>query len=230
MTARNKDILNEQIAYYSARAPEYDEWFLRRGRYDRGNDHRRAWFAEVAKLEAALAKANPGGQVLELACGTGQWTRQLAARADFVSAIDASPEVLRLNRERSGSQNVEYIKADLFAWKPSRTYDFVFFGFWLTHVPPELFSPFWSLVQSSLRPGGTAFFIDDNTRNPQIAARDHQLPEAVVERRLNDGRRFHVVKVFYEPAALQIRLAALGWDGFVRSTGEFFIYGSVSRR
>jgi demethylmenaquinone methyltransferase/2-methoxy-6-polyprenyl-1,4-benzoquinol methylase len=228
MTAINKDILDEQIAYYSARAPEYDEWFLRLGRYDRGDDHRRAWFAEVTKLETALTEANPGGQVLELACGTGQWTRQLAARADAVTAIDASSEVLRFNRERVGLANVEYILADLFAWKPSRTYDFVFFGFWLTHVPPELFSPFWSLVQSSLRPGGMAFFIDDNTHNREV-----QLPEGedvVMERRLNDGRRFRVVKVFYEPAVLQRQLAVLGWDGFVRSTGEFFIYGCVTQR
>jgi len=48
--------------------------------------------------------------------------------------------------------------------------------------------------------------------------------------RLNDGRRFHVVKVFYEPDVLQSRLAALGWGGFVRSTREFFIYGCVARR
>ena len=39
-------LLDEQIEYYRARAPEYDEWFFRRGRYDRGEGHRRAWFAE----------------------------------------------------------------------------------------------------------------------------------------------------------------------------------------
>lgn len=29
-------ILREQIDYYRSRAAEYDEWFLRTGRYDRG--------------------------------------------------------------------------------------------------------------------------------------------------------------------------------------------------
>lgn len=29
------DILQQQIAYYRARAGEYDEWFYRIGRYDR---------------------------------------------------------------------------------------------------------------------------------------------------------------------------------------------------
>jgi hypothetical protein len=29
-------ILREQADYYRARAPEYDQWWLREGRYDRG--------------------------------------------------------------------------------------------------------------------------------------------------------------------------------------------------
>ena len=48
-----------------------------------------------------------------------------------------------------------------------------------------------------------------------------------MERRLNDGRQFRVVKVFYEPAVLQEQLAQFGWQGSVRSSGEFFIYGSA---
>lgn len=34
------DILQEQIQYYRDRASEYDEWFFRQGRYDRGEAHR----------------------------------------------------------------------------------------------------------------------------------------------------------------------------------------------
>ena len=64
----------EQLTYYRARAAEYDEWFLRRGRYDRGDEHRRLWFDEVAAVEAALIDAHPAGDILELACGTGLWT------------------------------------------------------------------------------------------------------------------------------------------------------------
>jgi hypothetical protein len=40
------ELLSEQLAYYHARANEYDEWFLRQGRYDRGPDHRTAWFRQ----------------------------------------------------------------------------------------------------------------------------------------------------------------------------------------
>jgi demethylmenaquinone methyltransferase/2-methoxy-6-polyprenyl-1,4-benzoquinol methylase len=40
-------ILANQIEYYRARAGEYDQWFLRQGRYDRGPSDNADWFREV---------------------------------------------------------------------------------------------------------------------------------------------------------------------------------------
>jgi demethylmenaquinone methyltransferase/2-methoxy-6-polyprenyl-1,4-benzoquinol methylase len=36
----DRQLLDQQMAYYHARGPEYDEWFLREKRYDRGPAHR----------------------------------------------------------------------------------------------------------------------------------------------------------------------------------------------
>lgn len=225
----DRELLDEQVSYYRARAAEYDEWFFRQGRYDHGEAHRRAWFAEIAEVEAALRDARPHGQVLELACGTGLWTRRLVESAAHVTAIDVSPEVLQLNRERLASGRVRYVQADLFSWQPNESFDFVFFGFWLSHVPPERFEAFWSQVRSALKSGGFVFFVD-NANDPEVAARDHAFPGAgdfVMERKLNDGRRFRVVKVLYEPPTLHRRLEALGWRGYVRTPGRYFIYGCL---
>lgn len=232
MKRSDRDLLDTQIAYYRARAPEYDEWFFRLGRYDHGEVHKRAWFSELARVEAALGEARPAGRVLELACGTGLWTRHLARTAASVTAVDASPEVLETNRRRVASPQVEYVQADLFDWEPRAPFDFVFFGFWLSHVPPPRFEEFWAGVRQALRPGGRVFFVD-NARNPAVAAADHALPASgsfVMERRLNDGRHFRVVKVFYEPEALRVQLESLGWRGRVRSSGQFFVYGSLTAR
>ncbi len=35
-TPPDDELLGEQAAYYRARAPEYDDWWQRTGRYDRG--------------------------------------------------------------------------------------------------------------------------------------------------------------------------------------------------
>jgi demethylmenaquinone methyltransferase/2-methoxy-6-polyprenyl-1,4-benzoquinol methylase len=227
----DRNLLDEQIAYYRARAPEYDEWFFRQGRYDRGEAHRLLWQAEVTEIEAALREAGPSGRVLELACGTGLWTRRLVESADEVTAIDSSPEVIEINRDRVGSDCVRYVEADLFTWSPARAFDFVFFGFWLSHVPPDRFESFWATVHAALKPGGLVFFVD-NANDPDVTARDHVFPagdSVVMDRSLNDGRPFRVVKVLYDPAELQERLAGLGWHGYVRTSGRFFVHGSVRR-
>jgi demethylmenaquinone methyltransferase/2-methoxy-6-polyprenyl-1,4-benzoquinol methylase len=223
-----RQVLDEQIAYYRARAGEYDEWFFREGRYDRGPEHRAAWFREVAAVEAALKAANPRGDVLELACGTGLWTRHLLETAERITAVDASPETIAVNRERTRSDRVEYVGADIFSWTPPRQFDFALFTFWLSHVPTSRFASFWAMLARALRPGGRVFFIDSLLQQDSTA-RDHASIDdsGIVRRKLNDGREFDIVKIFYEPGDLGRRLAALGWRGDVRGSGRFFVYGSV---
>jgi demethylmenaquinone methyltransferase/2-methoxy-6-polyprenyl-1,4-benzoquinol methylase len=64
-------LLEGQLGYYRARAEEYDEWFLRTGRYDRGSEWNRRWFLELERVRQELDRFGPAGRVLELACGTG---------------------------------------------------------------------------------------------------------------------------------------------------------------
>ena len=122
-------IIAEQIAYYRARAPEYDEWFNRRGRYDRGPAHRAEWFQEINIIKTALQPLIRGKRILELACGTGLWTHYLAEESKRVEAVDASPEAIAINRDRQRTANVEYSVADIFEWKPKTTFDLVLFLF-----------------------------------------------------------------------------------------------------
>ena len=165
-------ILREQATYYRERAPEYDDWWFRRGRYDRGPAANDAWLHEVAELERFVDAHAPLGHVLELACGTGLWTARLAAGAESLTALDASPEVQAIARERVPGRRVRFVQADLFEWEPSERYDTCFFGFWLSHVPEDHFDAFWGKVARSLRPGGRVLFID-SLRSPLSAAWDN---------------------------------------------------------
>jgi 2-polyprenyl-3-methyl-5-hydroxy-6-metoxy-1,4-benzoquinol methylase len=222
-------LIDEQRAYYRARASEYDAWFLRQGRYDRGEAHATQWFTEVARLEHALDAFKPEGDILELACGTGWWTERLAHYGVSLTAVDASPEVIALNRARLPEANITYVEADLFDWQPERTFDTVFFSFWLSHVPPEHFAGFWETVRRCLKPEGRVFLIDSRYEQASLA-RDHVLNGAdatTVTRRLDDGRAFDIVKVFYEPESLAAQLAGLGWKAHIRQTETFFLYGEA---
>jgi 2-polyprenyl-3-methyl-5-hydroxy-6-metoxy-1,4-benzoquinol methylase len=145
-------------------------------------------------------------------------------------AIDASPEVLAVNRARTAAPHVEYIESDIFAWRSDERFDVVFFSFWLSHVPVDRFDGFWAQVRSLLAPGGIAYLID-SAFDRTSTAKDHVLSDAgVVTRKLNDGREFRVVKLFYDPGELNVRLAALGWNAAIAGTTRYFIHGHASPR
>jgi ubiquinone/menaquinone biosynthesis C-methylase UbiE len=226
--ANHGDALEEQLDYYRARAGEYDQWWLRQGRYDRGPELNARWKREAAEISSVLTTFRPSGNVLEIACGTGNWTEQLLPFAWKLTALDGSAEMLAINAGRMRSDKVRYVEANVFEWKPGELFDTVFFSFWLSHVPPERFDDFWKLVRSCLAPGGRVFFVD-SLRDPNSTATDHQLPgeESIVSlRRLNDGSEYQVFKVFYEPEELVLRLREAGWEFEMKTTESYFLYGS----
>lgn len=225
-------IMNEMADYYRARAPEFDDWFYRRGRYSLGAEGDACWFAEVAEVFVALDALKIEGDILELAAGTGIWTERLARTARSITAIDVSAEVLAINRAKVASDCVSYVLADLFTWQPDRTFDAVVFGYWLSHVPYEHLDAFLSTCTMALRPSGTIFFADaprsreSTAAHLQVAAANPQ----VVIRSLDDGRSFQIVKNCYEPAELTERCVRAGLDVTVRQTSTHFIYGMGTRR
>jgi SAM-dependent methyltransferase len=192
------DLLAQQREYYRHRAPEYDQWWQREGRYATGDPEEKArWFADVAEVQRALDAYGPVGDVLELAAGTGWWTQRLTRHARHVTAVDANDETLRINRDRTHGP-VSYVQADLFTWTPPpAAFDTVFFAYWLSHVPDDRLDAFWSMVASALRPGGRVFLVD--SYHPRRTTGDVQ------QRRLNDGREFHIVKRFWQPDELAAR-------------------------
>jgi len=203
-------LLDEQVAYYRANAPEYEEHALP--------------FAGGDELTAALDAFGPTGSVLELACGTGLWTGRLLRHATDVTALDASQEMLAVASGRHAGDRVRFMEADIFGWQPDRRYDVVFFGFFLSHVPIERFESFWSLVAGCLRPGGRVFFVDDAYRTAGELIEGEA--SSTIRRRLNDGTSYRIVKVPHRPAELENRLARAGWQVSVTATSGPFFWGA----
>lgn len=217
--------LQDQIDYYRARAAEYDEWFYRIGRYNHGDEENQRWFADADQVRRELHSLPHMQNVLELAAGTGIWTQELVKLADHVTVVDASPEMIGINQAKVQSDAVTYLQADLFNWQPDTQYDMVFFGFWLSHVPAERLADFLAMVARALKPGGH-FFMVDSRRADRSSAKDHIIPEegTTMKRKLNDGREYEIVKIFYDPDALQAALAAAGIQAEPKLTPTFFLY------
>lgn len=211
--AESRDILEEQVSYYRALAPDY---------LDQGLD-----LPGGEELVAALEAFRPTGSVLELACGPGVWTGQLLRFADELTAVDASPEMLALAKARIDDERVRFVEADLFGWMPDRRYDVVFMGFWISHVPLERFESFWSFVADCLSRRGRVFFMDDRYRTADELIEG---PESqAIQRRLDDGTAYRIIKVPHEPADLERRLRKLGWDIAVSPTAGPFYWGAGSK-
>lgn len=91
--------------------------------------------------------------VLEVGCGAGAFTGLLAARARRVTALDLSPQMLRLARSRTaGRANVDYVLGDVMRLPlPAGAYDCVVSIATLHHLP---LARALGKMKDALRPGG----------------------------------------------------------------------------
>jgi demethylmenaquinone methyltransferase/2-methoxy-6-polyprenyl-1,4-benzoquinol methylase len=135
--------------------------------------------------------------------------------------------MLAIASARVGKERVRFMSADLFNWQPERRYDVVFFGFWLSHVPPERFTSFWSLVAGCLKPDGRVLFVDDAYRTVDELIEGEQ--SSTIQRRLTDGTAYRIVKVPHRPADLEGQLERIGWRIKVHPTSGPFFWGAGRR-
>ena len=221
-------IADEMVAYYEARAPEYDDWYLRRGRYERGAIHDAAWDAELDMAGRWLDALPMAGEIVELAAGTGWWSPLLASKGDL-SMYDAAPAPLDVARERLVAHRLRAHLHVRDAWaEPDRAVDALFAGFWLSHVQRDRLPAFLELARRWLKPGGRFAFID-SLPDPASGAADHPIPtDDQATRRLADGREFSIVKVYYLPDEYAEALRAAGFaEPSVATTGRFFTLGTA---
>ena len=221
---------SEMIRYYAARAAEYDDWYLRLGRYSHGPVSDAAWRADLESAATWLDGLPLSGDIVELAAGTGWWSPFLA-RKGRLWIYDSSPEPLEQARARLAKLGLSAELAVRDAWsEPDRKVSCVFAGFWMSHVSRDRLPEFLALVHRWLDPGGTFAFIDSRP-DTQSGAADHEPPlDDVQVRRLEDGSSFRVRKIHYSPQEMAASLSNAGFrDMCVGATERFFLLGSARR-
>ena len=158
----------------------------------------------------------PSFRCLELAAGWGRFTRPLLRVCEQLTAVDASDEMLAINREFNGDERLEYVETNLFEYVPKARYDLVFAGFWLSHIPETRFEPFWDMVADALAPNGCVVMVDDGIRDSDgVSTFANDPTGSDAHRKLWDGREFTIVKNAYNPSELERRLGDLGWSAEV---------------
>ena len=137
------------------------------------------WARRVKMLSRHLA---PGMSVLELGCGTGYFTRELARSGADIVAIDVSPELLEIAKANCSTPNVRYeIKNAYELSYPDGAFNSVVGSSVLHHL--EIDAALRE-VYRVLKPGGTIYFTEPNMLNPQIAI---QKNVPWVKRKLGDS-------------------------------------------
>jgi len=190
-------------SYYAARASEYDRVYLKPERQ-----------SDLRQIEQWLPSVLAGAEVLEVACGTGYWTRFIAPVAAAVVALDSSPETLRIAQARVVATNTRFQVGDAYALTSfGRTFGAAFAGFWFSHIPLERQREFLLGLNSVLAAGARVVLLDNlfvAGTSTAIAERDAN-GNTYQNRSLSDGSTHRVLKNFPTEAQLQaLAKAGLG--------------------
>jgi SAM-dependent methyltransferase len=122
------------------------------------------WARRVKMLSSHL---KPGMTVLELGCGAGYFTQELARSGADIVAIDVSPELLEIARANCSAPNVRYQIQNAHALSYSEAlFDSVVGSSVLHHLEIE---EALREIYRVLKPMGTIYFTEPNMLNPQIA-------------------------------------------------------------
>lgn len=175
------------LRYYEQRAPEYEAVYEKPERQ-----------SDLAWLEYQLLEAVTDRRVVEIACGTGYWTRRMAAKATAVLATDASPQLANTAARSAQFDNVAAAVADIYALPDYTEYDCVIGGFIYSHVPAAKRQKFFQSIQRSLGSGKRVVLFDNRFVAGSSTPISNTTPEGDTfqVRRLADGSEHKVLKNF----------------------------------
>lgn len=168
--------------------------------------------ADLEAMHGHVASVLRGHTVLELACGTGYWTRILAEVADKVVATDINPEMIAMARLRAmPADRVELRVADAYDL-PADLGDFtaVFIGFWWSHVKREDQEKFLAQLKAKVGKDILVVLLDDAyvEGSSETVARTDQEGNTYQIRMAPDGERYEIPKTYPSDSALRKKLAS----------------------
>jgi len=195
-------MITEQSAqFYAKSASNHDRVYDRAERQE-----------DLQEMREHVADALRGHTVLELACGTGYWTRIIAEVADKVVATDINPEMIAMAKLRA-------LPADKVALRVADAYDLpadigdftaVFIGFWWSHVKREDQERFLAQLKAKVGKDMLVVLLDDAyvEGSSETVARTDMEGNTYQIRTAPDGERYEIPKTYPSDSALRKKLAS----------------------
>jgi len=195
--------IGEITAYYRERAPWHDEYM--------NYDSNAAMEELLGPIIRTLENYVTGKRVLEIACGTGNWTQVLSRRAQAVYATDVNKTVLDIARGKDyKNDNVVFEKADAYdLGSIDGTYEAALAADWWSHMPRSVIPSFLESLNTRLIPAAPVIIIDMLNREEfeKIPYRLDDEGNRINRRTLPHGKEFEVIRNFPDRVELFAALA-----------------------
>lgn len=192
--------MTQLTQYYRDRAAEYDAIYAKPERQQ-----------DLVTLHDLLAPLVRGRRVLEIAAGTGYWTRTLSASAAAITATDINAETLDIARTRDyGPTPVTFRLADAYELEEvPGEFDTAFIGFFWSHVLRADIPGFLRGLTARLGPGARVIVLDNRYVLGSSTPISRTSPEGDTyqHRTLSDSRGFEIVKNFPDRARFTADIA-----------------------
>ena len=186
------NLIEEMNDYYGERLPYHDKYMS----YTNTLNMERLLGPVIRRFEGDIA----GKDVLEIACGTGNWTQVLSKRAHSVVATDIHDEYLIVARKKNRQRdNITFKVADAYTLAGiDRSFNAAFGGDWFSHMPKSKIPIFIEALHSKLLPGSNVVMID-MLPNPELDKMFSHIDEegnVIQKRALPNGKEYRVIKNF----------------------------------
>ena len=184
-------MLDQTLEYYQKRAPEYDQIYFR----DNPDRH-----AELAAMYTTSWNAMSGRHVLDVACGTGFFTRIVAEKAASIVGIDINAGTIAEAGRKQFLCPIHFVRAVFFRLPSAPSYfDGLLATFAVSHIRRQELERLREETARVLRPGSRAFLCDNNLdcEVERDLIWDDDRVNSYKKRRLKNGEEFLILKNYY---------------------------------
>ena len=167
------------------------------------NQHAAEYFAETVKVdlgeqrEVFLAALPPGGQIMDLGCGSGRDSRWFLAKGFAVDALDASKELCKLAQQYT---RISVQCCTIQEWEPEKAYDGIWACASLLHLKREELKIFYENCHRFLKKDGVLFVSAKEDIQTGTDEKDRfftNFDEEIIQELIYDDSRYEVLRFWH---------------------------------